>query len=85
MPEWSKGVHSSCIVFALVGSSPTDDIYYTSGLVAKFLVANAEPRVRFPAGAYFKKRGSRNFTRRSGGLNTNEVLVVFGILIRGGR
>ena len=26
LPEWSKGVHSSCIVFALVGSSPTDDI-----------------------------------------------------------
>ena len=52
LPEWSKGVHSSCIVFALVGSSPTDDIYCTSGLVVKFPVANGEPRVRFPAGAF---------------------------------
>ena len=40
-------------MFALVGSSPTDDIYCTSGLVVKFPVANGEPRVRFPAGAFF--------------------------------
>ena len=33
MPEWSKGVHSSCTVFVLVGSNPTSFIF-------KLLTAN---------------------------------------------
>ena len=28
MPERSKGVHSSCIVFVLVGSNPTECIHF---------------------------------------------------------